>query len=115
MFSPYRTLGTPNEEVWPGVTSLQDFKPNFPQWKGNNLATAVKNIDSQGLDLLEVRSFSDVVFESCKASTKIFENIKISDINLFGQLDNRSLCARSQYWATKVGHEGQKLKQECVA
>ena len=22
--------------------------------------------------------------------------------------------ARSQYWATKVGHEGQKLKQECV-
>ena len=26
----------------------------------------------------------------------------------------QSLCARSQYWATKVGHEGQKLKQECV-
>ena len=27
---------------------------------------------------------------------------------------NQSLSARSQYWATKVGHEGQKLKQECV-
>ena len=25
-----------------------------------------------------------------------------------------SLRARSQYWATKVEHEGQKLKQECV-
>ena len=25
-----------------------------------------------------------------------------------------NLRARSQYWATKVGHEGQKLKQECV-
>ena len=27
-----RVLGTPNEEVWPGVTALPDFKSAFPKW-----------------------------------------------------------------------------------
>lgn len=25
-------MGTPNEETWPGVTSLPDFKLSFPKW-----------------------------------------------------------------------------------
>lgn len=28
----YRIMGTPNEETWPGVTSLPDFKTAFPKW-----------------------------------------------------------------------------------
>jgi len=26
-------MGTPNEKTWPGVSSLKDFKLNFPRWK----------------------------------------------------------------------------------
>lgn len=25
-------MGTPNEETWPGVTALPDFKSAFPKW-----------------------------------------------------------------------------------
>lgn len=25
-------MGTPNEDTWPGVTSLPDFKSAFPKW-----------------------------------------------------------------------------------
>lgn len=28
----HRIMGTPNEEIWPGVTSLPDFKSAFPKW-----------------------------------------------------------------------------------
>ncbi|RRT58593.1 hypothetical protein B296_00032301 [Ensete ventricosum] len=28
---------TPNEETWPGVTSLPDFKSSFPRWPSKNL------------------------------------------------------------------------------
>ena len=49
-----RTLTTPTEESWPGVTSLPDYKPSFPNWKTNELASAVKQLDPTGLDLLQV-------------------------------------------------------------
>lgn len=49
-----RTLTTPTEESWPGVSSLPDFKPTFPNWKDNTLATSVKQLDETGLDLLAV-------------------------------------------------------------
>ncbi|KAF8407528.1 hypothetical protein HHK36_006662 [Tetracentron sinense] len=32
LFKIFRFLGTPNEEIWPGVTSLPDFKSAFPRW-----------------------------------------------------------------------------------
>lgn len=25
-------MGTPNEDTWPGVTSLPDYKSSFPKW-----------------------------------------------------------------------------------
>jgi len=51
----YRTLGTPNEKTWPGVTSLPDYKTTFPNWPGHQLLNVMKGIDSAGVDLLEVR------------------------------------------------------------
>lgn len=50
----YRTLGTPTEETWPGVSQLPDYKPTFPNWKSNNLASSVKNLSKVGLDILQV-------------------------------------------------------------
>ncbi|GMQ03497.1 hypothetical protein CsSME_00049274 [Camellia sinensis var. sinensis] len=32
LFKIFRVLGTPNEDTWPGVTSLPDFKSAFPKW-----------------------------------------------------------------------------------
>ena len=30
LFKIFRTLGTPDEETWPGVSKLPDYKPTFP-------------------------------------------------------------------------------------
>ena len=32
LFRIFRSLGTPSEDRWPGVTKLPDFKPVFPRW-----------------------------------------------------------------------------------
>jgi cyclin-dependent kinase len=48
-------LGTPNEESWPGVKQLPDYKPTFPQWSAQNLAEQVPYLDAAGIDLLKVR------------------------------------------------------------
>ncbi|XP_033097118.1 cyclin-dependent kinase 1-like [Anneissia japonica] len=54
IFRIFRTLGTPKEDTWAGVTSLPDYKKNFPDWKTNNLkSTLSKHLDNPGLDLLE--------------------------------------------------------------
>jgi serine/threonine protein kinase len=54
LYKIFRQLGTPNEQVWPGVTQLQDWNPAFPIWYksayGNNV---LSNMDRNGLDLLE--------------------------------------------------------------
>jgi cyclin-dependent kinase 1 len=49
-----RILGTPNEDTWPGVTSLQDWNEDFPVWPSLNLAKILPGIDENGIDLLEV-------------------------------------------------------------
>ncbi|XP_078080543.1 cyclin-dependent kinase 1 [Mustelus asterias] len=51
LFRIFRTLGTPNNETWPEVETLPDYKNTFPKWKAGSLSQ-VKNIDVNGLDLL---------------------------------------------------------------
>jgi serine/threonine protein kinase len=52
LFRIFRCLGTPNEEVWPGVSQYPDYKTTFPQWSPVPLKTAVTGLDELGLDLL---------------------------------------------------------------
>ncbi|KAL5679016.1 hypothetical protein ACJX0J_005401, partial [Zea mays] len=52
LFKIFRILGTPNEQSWPGVSCLPDFKTAFPRWQAQDLATVVPNLDPAGLDLL---------------------------------------------------------------
>ncbi|KAI3835347.1 hypothetical protein MKW98_020463 [Papaver atlanticum] len=52
LFKIFRIMGTPNEEIWPGVTSLPDFKSAFPKWPAKDLAGVVTKLDSCGIDLL---------------------------------------------------------------
>lgn len=53
LFKIFRILSTPNDEVWPGVSDLPDYKSSFPMWKTNNLKDSVKALDAVGLDLLQ--------------------------------------------------------------
>ncbi|ODO09419.1 cyclin-dependent kinase 1 [Cryptococcus amylolentus CBS 6273] len=52
IFRIFRVLGTPDEDVWPGVRSLPDYKPTFPQWSPINLGDVVKGLDADGMDLV---------------------------------------------------------------
>lgn len=54
LFKIFRQLGTPNDEVWPGVTQLQDWNPSFPKWVKTPYAKSVlDNLEMSGIDLLE--------------------------------------------------------------
>ncbi|GJN15757.1 hypothetical protein PR202_gb02696 [Eleusine coracana subsp. coracana] len=48
----FKLLGTPNEEVWPGVSKLPNWHV-YPQWKPSKLETLVPGLDADGYDLLE--------------------------------------------------------------
>jgi cyclin-dependent kinase 1 len=53
LFQIFRTLTTPTEQQWPGVTLFPDFKPSFPKWAENKLNSKMgKCLNEAGLDLL---------------------------------------------------------------
>lgn len=54
VFKIFQLLGTPNEQVWPGVSSLPDFNKFFPKWPRQLLTKKVPALDAQGLDLLKL-------------------------------------------------------------
>ena len=53
LFKIFRILGTPTEEMWPGVSRLPDFVGLFPQWPPGSLKRAVPTLNGQGFDLLQ--------------------------------------------------------------
>ena len=53
IFKIFRVLGTPNEEVWPGVTTLQDWNEDFPVWPPLNIARFMPGMNEHGVDLVE--------------------------------------------------------------
>lgn len=57
-----RLLGTPNEDTWPGVTSLPDYKPTFPNWHTKVLEDHVPGSNSKSIELIEVRAVLFVGF-----------------------------------------------------
>ncbi|MCD9560418.1 Cell division control protein 2 A [Datura stramonium] len=71
LFKIFRVMGTPNEDTWPGVTSLPDYKSAFPKWPAKDLATIVPNVDGAGLDLL-----------GCISASKLTEEDDIGDLTI---------------------------------
>lgn len=64
LFTLNSVLGTPNEQSWPGISELPNYKPDFPSWPAVPLESVinyrnqesgeiVKCLDAQGLDLLQ--------------------------------------------------------------
>ncbi|XP_026339900.1 cyclin-dependent kinase 3 [Ursus arctos] len=52
LFRIFRTLGTPSEAMWPGVTQLPDYKGSFPKWTRKGLEEIVPGLEPEGKDLL---------------------------------------------------------------
>ncbi|XP_073470061.1 cyclin-dependent kinase 2 isoform X2 [Aquarana catesbeiana] len=52
LFRIFRTLGTPDEASWPGVTSMPDYKSTFPKWARQDFSKVVPPLDEDGRDLL---------------------------------------------------------------
>ncbi|CAL5407008.1 unnamed protein product [Camellia sinensis] len=48
----FSIMGKPNEETWPGVTSICDFLDSFASSEPQNLAEVVLGLEPAGLDLL---------------------------------------------------------------
>ena len=47
-------MGTPDEKLWPGVTSLPDYKTNFPLWAPKDINKMVPNLSKDDKDPLKV-------------------------------------------------------------
>jgi len=55
-FKIFQKLGTPNNDVWPGVSELPDYKPTFPKWKPigwANIRNTLAQLGLVGVELLE--------------------------------------------------------------
>jgi serine/threonine protein kinase len=52
LFRVFRILGTPNEEMWPGVSQLPDYKETFPHWSPKDLDQVFSKLEPKGRELL---------------------------------------------------------------
>ncbi|XP_055306681.1 cyclin-dependent kinase 2 isoform X2 [Sitodiplosis mosellana] len=52
LYKIFQMMGTPNEQIWPGVSQMPDFGLKFPSWKPQQLPSLiVKYKDKDFLDL----------------------------------------------------------------
>merc|ERR1719197_1815560 len=57
IFKIFQKLGTPTEQMRPGLSSLPDYKPTFPKWppKGwANIRNTQAQLGNEGVNLLEM-------------------------------------------------------------
>ena len=53
IFKIFHVRGTPDEEMYPGVTTLPEYKDVFPKWRKQDLAEVVPSLCPAGIDLLD--------------------------------------------------------------
>ncbi|CAG8452971.1 13373_t:CDS:2 [Ambispora leptoticha] len=53
IFKIFQKLGTPDEHMWPGVTSLPEFKTNYPAWSSQSLTKHIPSLNEDGIGLLQ--------------------------------------------------------------
>ena len=54
IFRIFNTLGTPTEDIWPGISSLPFYNKEFPKWPLRSIKKSVPSLDPLGEDLLNV-------------------------------------------------------------
>ncbi|KAL7721589.1 Cyclin-dependent kinase 2 [Entamoeba marina] len=53
IFKIFQVFGTPTEETWENVTSLQFYSKEFPKWKAKEIHSIFPIDDNKGIDLLK--------------------------------------------------------------
>lgn len=53
LFAIFKVLGTPTEEVWPGVSQLPAFSSTFPDWDKKDMASVLDNAEPLAVNLVE--------------------------------------------------------------
>lgn len=48
----FKFLGTPDENVWPGVSKLRDWH-EFPNWKAQEMSRAFPSLEPAGIELMK--------------------------------------------------------------
>nr|QHZ00925.1 CDK-2 [Lethenteron camtschaticum] len=79
LFRIFRTLGTPDEGVWPGVSQLPDYKSSFPRWANQELTKVVPTLNFEGRGLLALMLQYDPnqrVTANMALSHCFFQNVK---------------------------------------
>lgn len=79
LFRIFRTLGTPDEVVWPGVSHLPDYKSTFPRWANQELTKVVPTLNFEGRGLLALMLQYDPnqrVTANMALSHCFFQNVK---------------------------------------
>jgi serine/threonine protein kinase len=49
----FKILGTPSDDVWPGVTQLPGYKSTFQKWPRRDLTEVIPKADPLALELIE--------------------------------------------------------------
>lgn len=94
IFKIFRLLGTPNEDTWPGVTSMPDFKSSFPQWSRRSLERAVPGLDPDGIDLLDrLLKYDPALRISAK---RALQSPYFEDPSGSGRMNSSSLAGQQQ-------------------
>ena len=52
LLSIFTKLGTPNEDIWPGISTYKNFY-DYPIWRTINLADILPGVSADGIDLLK--------------------------------------------------------------
>ncbi|XP_063226911.1 cyclin-dependent kinase 2-like [Bacillus rossius redtenbacheri] len=80
LFRIFRTLGTPDETIWPGVSQLRDYKSMFPRWDCQDISETVPRLESKGQDIF----LKLLTFDPCKriSARDAVEHAFFSDVQL---------------------------------
>lgn len=80
IYKIFQLLGTPDDATWANVTSLPDFAPTFPKWKGKSLKSIFPTLDADGLDLITVRLTSLIFVCGYHHGTDVFILVAMFDL-----------------------------------
>lgn len=91
LYKIFHTLGTPNNDMWEGVSELPDFTNTFPNWPQKRIGETVTPLDPDGLDLLAKMLTYDPARRITAASAQLHRYFNDIDKTTFRPLDGSPL------------------------
>ncbi|KAG2219107.1 hypothetical protein INT45_009774 [Circinella minor] len=100
LFRIFQLLGTPTEDIWPGVSTLPDFNVTFPGWKRRNLREEFQKYNS----FLQLKELYNDPEQYEQSFTHAFDLInKLLEYDPHFRLSAKK-AAEHPYFYTDIGH-----------